>query len=235
MNQYTANTEKARESVRKRVADIVSENAPGFEYVDGYTTQHGTVRIRCMKCGHIETRAYHSLRHKKILGKAVGCEACIETERERLATERERERILAEEEKQEKKQTKQLERINGANQLEFAVCKECGRLFLKIGNRVNCSPECRRRQQNNRKDRRLKGVKSDTGITLTKLFQRDKGRCYLCGGMCNWGDIGEKGAGGSYPSIDHVIPIARGGTHTWANVKLAHRSCNTLKSDALPV
>lgn len=32
-------------------------------------------------------------------------------------------------------------------------------------------------------------------------------------------------------SMDHVIPIAKGGTHVLANVKLAHLTCNQRKSD----
>jgi 5-methylcytosine-specific restriction endonuclease McrA len=33
---------------------------------------------------------------------------------------------------------------------------------------------------------------------------------------------------------DHVIPIARGGTHTEDNIKPAHKSCNAWKGDRLP-
>ncbi|MFJ9212987.1 HNH endonuclease [Streptomyces sp. NPDC102264] len=33
------------------------------------------------------------------------------------------------------------------------------------------------------------------------------------------------------PSIDHVIPLARGGTHEPANVQCAHWLCNAIKSD----
>ena len=40
-------------------------------------------------------------------------------------------------------------------------------------------------------------------------------------------------SGNNYPSIDHVIPVSKGGTHTWDNVKLAHRHCNTMKSNDL--
>ena len=40
-------------------------------------------------------------------------------------------------------------------------------------------------------------------------------------------------AGNSYPSIDHIIPVSRGGTHTWDNVQLAHRYCNSIKSNKL--
>ena len=37
-------------------------------------------------------------------------------------------------------------------------------------------------------------------------------------------------AGNMYPSIDHVIAVANGGTHEWSNVKLAHRICNSNKN-----
>jgi 5-methylcytosine-specific restriction endonuclease McrA len=36
---------------------------------------------------------------------------------------------------------------------------------------------------------------------------------------------------GLYPSIDHIVPLAKGGNHTWNNVQLAHHYCNTLKRD----
>lgn len=36
---------------------------------------------------------------------------------------------------------------------------------------------------------------------------------------------------GDYPSVDHVIPLSKGGTHTWDNVKLAHKRCNSKKGN----
>lgn len=36
-----------------------------------------------------------------------------------------------------------------------------------------------------------------------------------------------------YPNVEHVIPISKGGTHTWDNVKLAHRKCNWEKGDKI--
>jgi 5-methylcytosine-specific restriction endonuclease McrA len=33
------------------------------------------------------------------------------------------------------------------------------------------------------------------------------------------------------PTVDHIIPLARGGSHTWDNVQLAHHLCNSLKGD----
>jgi 5-methylcytosine-specific restriction endonuclease McrA len=73
----------------------------------------------------------------------------------------------------------------------------------------------------------------DEDITLEKLFERDKGTCYLCGILCNWNDHqninGYRVTGATYPTREHVIALSLGGTHTWDNVKLACFDCNTKK------
>lgn len=70
-------------------------------------------------------------------------------------------------------------------------------------------------------------------VTLDALIKRDGGICYLCGKKVTKRrkfKRGEKrGDMRMYPSVDHVIPVSRGGSHTWNNVKLAHRSCNSKK------
>jgi len=35
-------------------------------------------------------------------------------------------------------------------------------------------------------------------------------------------------------TIEHVIPLCKGGTHTWDNVRPAHALCNFQKADELP-
>lgn len=35
------------------------------------------------------------------------------------------------------------------------------------------------------------------------------------------------------PSIDHVIPLSRGGAHAMGNVQSAHLRCNSSKGDKL--
>ena len=32
-----------------------------------------------------------------------------------------------------------------------------------------------------------------------------------------------------YPSMDHIIPLVKGGYHTWDNVQLVCRGCNNKK------
>lgn len=31
-----------------------------------------------------------------------------------------------------------------------------------------------------------------------------------------------------------AVPLAKGGTHSWGNVRVAHRICNSIKNDAMP-
>ena len=84
-----------------------------------------------------------------------------------------------------------------------------------------------------------KGIKAsaiiDRDITLRQVYEKDNGVCYLCGKKCDYEDYKIINnvfiVGDNYPSIDHVIPISRGGEHSWGNVRLAHRSCNSKKGE----
>lgn len=113
-------------------------------------------------------------------------------------------------------------------------CIECG---LITENPKYCCEDCRRRAlyrtQNVRRRTKVQNAMVDTDITLHGLFVKNKGRCHICGGVCDFGDHRYKNGrfvcGNSYPTIDHVIPLAKGGEHSWANVKLAHHSCNSAK------
>ena len=75
--------------------------------------------------------------------------------------------------------------------------------------------------------------KIDYSITLSKLIERDKGICKLCGRKVNETDYTYINdtfiAGNDYPSIDHIKPLSKGGVHQWDNVQLAHRLCNSIK------
>lgn len=64
-------------------------------------------------------------------------------------------------------------------------------------------------------------------IDPIKVFERDGWRCQLCLMKLRPEDRGTyKGAA---PELDHIIPLAAGGTHTWANVQCACRRCNNQK------
>lgn len=58
-------------------------------------------------------------------------------------------------------------------------------------------------------------------FTLDEIYERDGRICHLC----------SKPVDRQQATMDHVIPVSKGGPHTRANVKLAHRGCNTRKGN----
>ena len=124
------------------------------------------------------------------------------------------------------------------------ACSECGKTTdVYQPHQKTCSMECaktrKKRLEKERKDKRLDNTNIvDKDISLKMLYKRDKGICYICGGECDFDDHqstdGHFICGPTYPSVDHIVPLARGGMHAWDNVKLAHHLCNAKKSDILP-
>lgn len=122
------------------------------------------------------------------------------------------------------------------NRDKVCVCGEPMKAWAK-----RC-PRCAQRVENQaRKVKRRVRIKEqliDKDITVFGLYKRDSGRCWLCGGECDFDDKVERSGvivcGDRYPSIDHVLPLSKGGEHSWRNVKLAHRICNSIKSDSNP-
>lgn len=116
------------------------------------------------------------------------------------------------------------------------TCVECEEEYSTTRPKSKyCSRTCRRksewRKEEIRRNIKLKeNGNIDWDINLKSLFQRDNGKCYLCNCEVN---MDEHHNHNLYGSIDHVIPISKGGTHTWDNVKLAHRKCNSLKGSTM--
>lgn len=150
---------------------------------------------------------------------------------------------LKERKKQKQERQARLEEER-EQQLSNLKCIECGSIFKGTSLRQKtCSLECgrvrKRRQQRLSKDKRINETNNiDKDISVETLYKRDKGICYICGGKCDFKDHTRDGSnfisGPTYPSIDHIVPLVRGGKHAWDNVKLAHHLCNAKKSDILP-
>lgn len=113
-------------------------------------------------------------------------------------------------------------------------CPVCGKEFKTWkSQKATCSAKCSNRMHY--KDRRLKGKIVDKDITLVEVANKYNNQCQICGLLIDWNDKQEKdGAiicGHMYPSIDHIIPLSLGGLHSWDNVQLAHKICNSWKSN----
>lgn len=81
-------------------------------------------------------------------------------------------------------------------------------------------------QQKNRRRRAALREADSESYTLEEIAERDRFRCQLC---CRKVDMRLKSPHPMSPTIDHIVPLAKGGDDTRANVQLAHRRCNTSK------
>ena len=137
-----------------------------------------------------------------------------------------------------------------AHSPQVATCKHCGGTWVHWPSREYygrrkpspyCSHRCAVRHNRHGKsarDRLRRYGRADEqrdSIPLQELVEREHGICYLCGEPIDWNDKhrdvdGNFVCGPNYPTREHVKPLAKGGTHTWDNVRLAHHGCNCRKA-----
>lgn len=116
-----------------------------------------------------------------------------------------------------------------------SVCANCGIQYMANGKkRWCCSSACSDKFAPTLKY--LRGVKRrallhDAMVEEFRredIFERDRWQCGLCGLQINpalkFPDPGSA-------SVDHVIPLSRGGTHEPANAQASHLLCNVRKSN----
>lgn len=211
-----------------------------FIYHSEFKSIDETFMSECLSCGYVQERNAQCVRRNR----EIKCDQCIKQRQIVRDMIRENQAQLHSQIKTIKSRVnmycKKVER-KLLETLKTCLCIECGEEFLSVSVIKLCSDKCRRKRGNRLRElnRRLKLKENgevDYSITLDKLIKRDKKVCKLCGEKVNKKDYvtTEEGyfiAGNSYPSIDHILPVARGGTHTWDNIQLAHRSCNAEKSD----
>lgn len=201
------------------VDDMLQKHNSDWEYVGGYTGSDGTAVVRHKVCGFTTRRTCVTLRHSK-----TKCMVCEERERKKKAETKARKRQA------EAEARKFFRPVKKVKQISMKECPICGRFF--VGRGKYCGADCARvpinRYSTAKKRKRMKSAWTEESktITLAKLYKRDGGVCWICGGQCKYG---EDVNANDYPSIDHIIPIALGGMDRWENIKLAHRICNSLR------
>lgn len=85
-----------------------------------------------------------------------------------------------------------------------------------------------RRRANYHKRRALKRELPADNIRPLDVYERDEWTC----GLCNEAVPRDaKYPDPLSPSIDHVLPLSKGGHHVMENVQLAHLACNVRKGN----
>ena len=213
------------------VAQFIADRMPGVEYAGNYTGCDGRVDLKCKTCGLVFNRSMISVRKRH-----CSCPNCREIESNKRQEKRQKEKDEKDERDRLKRERRDLKRIESAQQIKINICAYCGKPFYSNGrHRVFCSSECSEHSyyKTQGSDGRLnKNNIVDRDITLKKLFDRDNGICQICGKPCDYSDYryNENNifiAGEDYPSKDHIVPLSLGGLHSWDNIRLAHRGCNS--------
>lgn len=105
-------------------------------------------------------------------------------------------------------------------------CVWCGKEYVTWReDRRYCSFQCGRNARGKRRRARKYKVKAEK-IDYWVVYQRDGGVCYLCGEL-----VHKKYGRGDVLSgtLDHVVALCNGGSHTYDNIRLAHLLCNSYK------
>lgn len=105
-------------------------------------------------------------------------------------------------------------------------CLECGKAWAGRKRKfcsLACQVEYHRSHERHAYRARLHLARVER-VSRQRVFERDQRVCQLCYAPV---DLSLRGPEG--PSLDHIIPLSRGGEHSYANVQLAHFRCNSRK------
>ncbi|MBF8189116.1 HNH endonuclease [Nonomuraea sp. K274] len=137
-------------------------------------------------------------------------------------------------------------------EINEVACAECGDPTIYVGvPKKYCSDECSKTVHNRRALKRIlnkyhsnpayrdevlaraharRADKLGLGsakVVLSHLIERDEKVCGICSALV------VDTTGPMKPSIDHIIPLSRGGEHSMTNVQLSHYRCNLSKNNKL--
>lgn len=234
---YCSKTCKGRAASRKRHAEGCNEG------------ERASVTACCHACGAVFTRRKRA-NDTRDAGRYCTRD-CYNASRAVIAAERQALAVIAENWMRSARQDvtvvhaeiMALRRIaswRSARRATARPCRQCGRKTKGRGELIRVCAACKRAQvkkyrraspaRRAEKARRRaieRGANADR-IDPIVVFDRHKWRCHICG--CKTPRELRGSYAGNAPELDHVIPLAAGGTHTWGNVACACRACNGAKS-----
>jgi predicted nucleic acid-binding Zn ribbon protein len=136
-----------------------------------------------------------------------------------------------------KERAKEREAISYKNRRVWVMgqCKRCGESFTA---EWMCSPIlslqpqfcsercCNSQMKDNRRAAKRKAFVAP--VYRIRIFERDGWTCQLCNEPV---DRLAKVPDSLAPTLDHILPLAKGGTHEPSNTQCAHFICNSIKGD----
>lgn len=120
----------------------------------------------------------------------------------------------------------------GIGQFTSGKCRVCSSWFTIKNQGQTCSTKCQnkyrtdrvRAHRDRRRARKRNAYRED--VHRAKVYASDGYRCHLCGKKT---DPTKQTPHPKAPTIDHIIPLAAGGTHEPSNCRTACFQCNATK------
>jgi 5-methylcytosine-specific restriction endonuclease McrA len=132
--------------------------------------------------------------------------------------------------KEKAKQYRQQSRAGIVVKVYFNTCPGCQIHYsTRRSKQVYCSTECgefQRQQLARERDKQYENQR--TPSFKRRIYFKSEGHCGICG---EWIDLREKHPSKKSMSVDHIVPRAKGGSHSFDNLQAAHLGCNERKSD----
>lgn len=126
------------------------------------------------------------------------------------------------------------------------VCRDCGVTFTfqgrGAGSKIYCDTcaavrkrEAKRRQMIRHNSERRGALRGGENFSPYEIAERDGWLCYLCGwDILEVHHVYRMGPHPLGPTIDHIVPVADGGSHTVGNVAASHAICNSIRRERPP-
>lgn len=129
------------------------------------------------------------------------------------------------------KERRRARKRDGVPDVRHFECEACGKEWSRPPVRGQqprwCSDACGNAVR--RADRRAREQGAYVApVFRRKIFERDGWLCGICGKKV---DPRKRHGDPLAATIDHIVPLAAGGTHEPANVQCAHARCNSSKRD----
>lgn len=129
-----------------------------------------------------------------------------------------------------------IKHIKTTNRMTAGACRACGTNFVSFETGVTCSTECykaRHKEARHAASQRRRALKRNAFVAPVyrkKVFESDGYRCHICNKMTNRTAVVPHPMA---PTLDHLVPLAKGGTHEPINCRTAHFICNSTKGARL--
>lgn len=192
---------------QQKVRPIVAEANAKVKFMAAIGTYCTILTRNCVQCGRLDTLRFPLDNHHQL----THCGKCLRSHSLKGYT----------------------------NTPRIIQCVECSRKVIVFGSAIRCaicsasnSRVIRKKyiktQSSHSKRAKQRGCVYEP-VNRRKVYERDRYKCYLCGIKV----VVSKTYQPNQASIDHIMPISKGGAHTYSNIRTCCVMCNSIKSDSI--